>query len=171
MITSICNPVHVHVEQIPPFVLNLAKFSVPFSAPISSMSNNSVSYSYKDDIMMHAKISDLPNCIQQSLVKHQRKAVLKCLQRNGRIILNDDLGLGKRLVAISSAIAYKPEWPLLNVCPAIFLQRWREEFVKWIPNFDLSKIQIIKGDADEKFRPGAVITIVAYQTLLQGNLL
>ena len=92
MITSICNPVHVHVEQIPPFVLNLAKFSVPFSAPISSMSNNSVSYSYKDDIMMHAKISDLPNCIQQSLVKHQRKAVLM-LQRGGNTSARHVAGL------------------------------------------------------------------------------
>ena len=44
---------------------------------------------------------------------------MRILRRNGRMILNDDLGTGKRLVALSAAIIYKSEWPLLIVCPAV----------------------------------------------------
>lgn len=56
------------------------------------------------------------------------------------MILNDDLGTGKRLVAISTAIVYKTEWPLLIVCPQVLQLLWKEEFVKWIPKFDVNKI-------------------------------
>ena len=90
----------------------------------------------------------------------------KIVKRNGRIILNDELGVGKRLVAISSAIVYKSEWPLLIVCPQVLQVLWKEEFVKWIPNFDQSKIQIYSGAPGEELRNNAAIFIVSYQNLL-----
>jgi len=110
----------------------------------------------------------LPECIVKALLTHQKKAILKCLKRNGRIILNDELGLGKRLVAISCAIVYKTEWPLLIVCPQVLVQVWREEFVKWIPNFDLTKIQVFMDShvtQDGILKPETKIVIISYQTL------
>jgi SWI/SNF-related matrix-associated actin-dependent regulator 1 of chromatin subfamily A len=56
------------------------------------------------------------------------------------MIFNDEIGFGKRLCSICASIYFKNEWPLLIVCPASFMQLWREEFVKWIPNFDLTKL-------------------------------
>lgn len=117
--------------------------------------------------MAKVKVEDLPKCLLQKLVPIQKWAILKCLKRHGRIILNDELGLGKRLVAISTAIVYKPEWPLLIVCPFVLRDVWREEFVKWIPNLDTSKIQIISPTIDINTqlpltKAGASIFIVAY---------
>ena len=43
-------------------------------------------------------------------------------------------GLGKKLTAIALSIIYKPEWPLLIVCPYVMRHCWQEEFIKWIPN-------------------------------------
>ena len=39
---------------------------------------------------------------------------------------------------------------------------WREEFVKWIPKFDVNKIQIISGAPGEELRSNAAIFIVSF---------
>ena len=70
-------------------------------------------------------------------------------------------------MAISAAIVYKSEWPLLIVCPQTLQSLWREEFVKWIPKFDVGKIQIVRGAPDEQLCPQAAIYIVSYQSLVQ----
>lgn len=93
-------------------------------------------YNFENDPFEKATIDDLPACLKEKLSQFQKWAILKSLKRNGRLILNDELGLGKRLVAISTAIVYKPEWPLLIICPFVLREVWREEFVKWIPNLD-----------------------------------
>jgi len=89
------------------------------------------------------------------------------LARNGRAIINEDTGFGKRLVAIAAAVIYKQEWPLLIVCPSILVKKWREEFVKWIPSFDLTKIQVVNGAHSDHIAAGVPITIMAYETLLK----
>lgn len=80
------------------------------------------------------------------------------------MIFNDEVGLGKRLQAIAAAIYYQNEWPLLICCPATMLQLWREEFIKWIPNFDLTKMSIIV-DSNQEINNSA-ITVISYQALL-----
>jgi SNF2 family DNA or RNA helicase len=52
-------------------------------------------------------------------------------------LLNDRVGKGKKLVAIASALIYRPEWPLLIVCPNVLIQVWISEFKKWIPKINL----------------------------------
>ena len=125
-------------------------------------------FNYINDPYAEAKISDLPECIAGKLHLHQQKAVTRVLKRNGRMILNDDLGVGKRLVAISVAIVYKTEWPLLIICPQVLQVLWKEEFVKWIPKFDVTKIQIFSGAPGEELRNNAAIYIVSYQNLLSA---
>jgi SWI/SNF-related matrix-associated actin-dependent regulator 1 of chromatin subfamily A len=84
------------------------------------------------------------------------------MKRHGRIILNDELGMGKRLSAIAAAISFKSEWPLLICCPAIFVHSWKEEFVKWIPNFDLTKITLVHGDPNAEIPVQPAITVISY---------
>jgi SNF2 family DNA or RNA helicase len=60
-------------------------------------------------------------------------------------LINDPIGSGKKLAAIVAAIVYRPEWPLLIVCPGVSLRTWRSEFLKWIPKLNFkSKLQIIE---------------------------
>jgi len=58
------------------------------------------------------------------------------IKMNGRVILNGQVGSGKKLVAISAAIIYRPEWPLLIICPGVKILKWRDEFLKWIPRLN-----------------------------------
>ena len=96
------------------------------------------------------------------MTPQQLKSTEKCIYRHGRIIFNDELGLGKRLQAIAAAITYKADWPLLICCPAVFVTVWQEEFVKWIPNFDLTKITLVHGDTSTEIPNQRAITVVSY---------
>ena len=115
-IRPICLDKHIHIEEIPDFCLNLILFPVPWTG---AEQEKGMCFNYTADPFCNAKVSDLPACISNSLYFHQQKAIVRILRRNGRMILNDDLGTGKRLIALSAAIIYKSEWPLLIVCPAV----------------------------------------------------
>lgn len=79
----------------------------------------------------------------------------------GRILINDDFGTGKSLQAISLALAYRMEWPLLILCPVFAKFNWRQEILKWLPGFDIERIQVLQNEREE-FRPNASILIVTY---------
>ncbi|TNV84734.1 hypothetical protein FGO68_gene14682 [Halteria grandinella] len=74
-------------------------------------------------------------------------------------------GLGKKLVAIALSIIYKPEWPLLIICPFVLRHAWQEEFVRWIPNIKLEYIQVFGSSTAETLNPAAKIYIISYQLI------
>lgn len=59
----------------------------------------------------------LPPYIFKSLYSFQRDGIKKGLKLYGRILINDEFGIGKSLQALGLALAYKSEWPLLIICP------------------------------------------------------
>ena len=70
--------------------------------------------------------------------------------------------MGKKLTAIAISIVYKPEWPLLIVCPHVLRYTWQEEFIKWIPNIKPEFIQIFGSSTTEDINPNAKIVIISY---------
>lgn len=54
------------------------------------------------------------------------------------------MGEGKKFSAIAAAIIYRPEWPILIICPQVLARTWQNEFIKWIPRINREKIQIIE---------------------------
>ena len=53
------------------------------------------------------------------------------------------------------------EWPLLILCPAFTKFAWRQEILKWLPGFDIERIQVLQNEREE-LRPNASILIVTY---------
>ena len=47
-------------------------------------------------------------------------------------MIADEMGLGKTVQAITTALCYRDEWPLLVLCPASLCANWRTELVKWM---------------------------------------
>mmetsp|Transcript_17360 Transcript_17360/g.21898 ORF Transcript_17360/g.21898 Transcript_17360/m.21898 type:complete len:211 (-) Transcript_17360:2218-2850(-) len=80
---------------------------------------------------------------------------------HGRILINDDFGTGKSVQALALALAYRMEWPLLILCPAFLKYSWRYEILKWLPGFDIDRIQILANER-EPFRPNTSILIVNF---------
>ena len=79
--------------------------------------------------------------------------------------------MGKKLVAIALSIIYKPEWPLLIICPQVMRHMWQEEFVKWIPNIKPEYIQVFGTSKSEDINPKAKIIIISYQLLAHEEII
>lgn len=78
-----------------------------------------------------------------SLLPYQREDVKKGVKLFGRILINDEAGMGKSLSALALTLAYRHDWPLVILCPGYVRYHWRYEILKWIPGFNFSQIQIL----------------------------
>ena len=99
----------------------------------------------------------------QALYDFQKDGVKFGIERKGRILLADEMGVGKTVQAIGIALMYKEEWPVLIICPSSLKFVWRDEILKWIPdiNDDKINIQIFKSSKDY-FKCGVKIYIMSY---------
>ena len=108
-------------------------------------------------------IDSLPPKFLECLYEFQKEGIKFGLQRKGRILLADEMGVGKTVQAIGIALLYKEEWPVLIICPSSLKFVWRDEILKWIPdiNDDKINIQIFKTSKDV-FKCGVKIYIMSY---------
>ena len=99
----------------------------------------------------------------QYLYNFQKEGIKFGLERKGRILLADEMGVGKTVQALGIALSYKEEWPILIICPSSLKFVWRDEILKWIPNINDDKIniQIFKTSKDY-FKCGVKIYIMSY---------
>ena len=99
----------------------------------------------------------------QYLYDFQKEGIKFGLERKGRILLADEMGVGKTVQALGIALCYKEEWPILIICPSSLKFVWRDEILKWIPNINDDKIniQIFKTSKDY-FKCGVKIYIMSY---------
>ena len=99
----------------------------------------------------------------QYLYEFQKEGIKFGLERKGRILLADEMGVGKTVQALGIALCYKEEWPILIICPSSLKFVWRDEILKWIPNINDDKIniQIFKTSKDY-FKCGVKIYIMSY---------
>eukprot|EP00347_Sterkiella_histriomuscorum_P001302 403372559 len=142
----ICLTNNIHIEDIPQFAINLMKVQIPFTLQNGRKSQ----YDYKKDPTVRLKLEEfLPPLIYRQLYSFQRDGIMKGIKFNGRILINDDFGTGKSLQALGLSIAYRNEWPLLILCPRFCQYMWRYEILKWLPGYDINRIQIIRNDKQE----------------------
>ena len=71
----------------------------------------------------------LPEKMQSSLYDFQKKGILFGIQRYGRLLLGDEMGVGKTIQAIGIMYAFKLDWPLMIFCPSSLKYTWRDEIL------------------------------------------
>ena len=76
----------------------------------------------------------LPEKIGQSLYQFQKEGIQFGIQRFGRILIGDEMGVGKTLQAIGIAYLYRLDWPMLIITPASLKFTWRDELLNWLPS-------------------------------------
>ena len=108
-------------------------------------------------------IDSLSDKFLQALYDFQKDGIKFGIERKGRILLADEMGVGKTVQAIGIALMYKEEWPVLIICPSSLKFVWRDEILKWLPNINDDKIniQIFKSSKDY-FKCGVKIYIMSY---------
>ncbi len=139
----------IKIVDIPDFVYELSKNPIPFSSKalttgkdVKSVMALGKDFHYEQEVKYN-KVSfdkDLPQQIRDNLYEFQKKGIEFGVSRFGRVLLGDEMGVGKTIQALSIAYIYKKDWPLLIVAPSSLRYTWKDEIIKWIPT--------LKGDKD-----------------------
>ncbi len=154
-ISDLCIDLGVKIVPIPDFVADLARPSVPFSEK-AKISNKDVKaavsfgreFNYVAETGKYS-LDSLPAKMQENLYAFQRKGIEFGLIRCGRLLLGDEMGVGKTLQALAIAYIYKIDWPLLIVTPSSLRHTWKDEIAKWIPTLQPDKdIQLFRKGKD-----------------------
>lgn len=86
-------------------------------------------FNYEKEIK-YQKLSiekDLPDKIKESLYDFQKKGIEFGISRFGRVLIGDEMGVGKTIQALSIAYLYKKDWPLLILAPSSLRYTWKDE--------------------------------------------
>jgi SNF2 family DNA or RNA helicase len=74
-------------------------------------------------------LTKLPEKMQKDLYEFQKKGILYGVERFGRLLLGDEMGVGKTIQAIGIMYIFKMDWPLMILCPSSLKYTWRDEFL------------------------------------------
>jgi SWI/SNF-related matrix-associated actin-dependent regulator of chromatin subfamily A-like protein 1 len=103
--------------------------------------------------------------IRNTLFPFQRDGITMAIQKRGRVILADDMGLGKSIQAISIASYYRSQWPLLIVTPASMVATWDEQIRKWLcSSIDPDDVCVT---FDSKSLVNGAINIISYDLVVR----
>lgn len=113
--------------------------------------------------------SAIDSILLDALYPFQREGIQMALARHGKIILADDMGLGKSIQALGIAAYYKLEWPLLIITPASMVASWSEQVKRWLPQ-SVPSDQIVVA-YDGKTPLSGLVNITSYDLAVKllGN--
>ena len=99
----------------------------------------------------------------KSLYPFQKEGIEFGIRKHGRILLADEMGVGKTIQAIGISAIFKENWPVLVVAPSSLKFNWRDEIIHWLKDENITKrdVQIFKSGKDE-FLPNVKFYILSY---------
>jgi|JI6StandDraft_1071083.scaffolds.fasta_scaffold01293_7 SWI/SNF-related matrix-associated actin-dependent regulator 1 of chromatin subfamily A len=119
----------VRLNQIPSNTTNLLMMQMPMNLEVREGRKNvlkTIQYN-KNDLLMDPK--SLP--FYDLLYSFQREAVVFGVKHFGRVLIADEMGIGKTVESLAVAHMYREEWPLLIICPSSLKYTWREQVLRW----------------------------------------
>lgn len=125
MVGQLCLENEIKIFDVPNFINNFVNTPIMYSW----------NFSYKDeenDYKKDRSISILPEGLSNNLYEFQKKGIEFGVKRFGRILLGDEMGVGKTLQAIGIMYMYRTDWPLIILCPSSLKYSWRDEILKWV---------------------------------------
>ena len=81
---------------------------------------------YKEDCEHLPKLNDLPKNLIKSLYRFQKQGIIFGIKKFSRLLIADEMGVGKTVQAIGLSSLYKKEWPVLVICPSSLKFAWRD---------------------------------------------
>jgi SNF2 family DNA or RNA helicase len=116
-------------------------------------------------------VLNLPAPFRSRMRDFQVDAVTFAVARGGRVLIGDEMGCGKTISAIATALHYADAWPLLILSPAGLRLNWKDELLRWVDGLradDISIILTAKDAKDDLQRGGKRVFIVG--TSIVSNL-
>ena len=141
--------------------LQIMKFRQTITQSNNKKSTTQVTLDFSKD--EYKSLDSLPNQFLSTLYEFQKDGINFGIQRKGRFLLADEMGVGKSIQAIGVSLLFKENWPVLIICPSSLKLVWRDDIEKWIPeiNKDKINIQVFKSSKDQ-FKNGEKFYIMSY---------
>lgn len=96
------------------------------------------------------------------LYNFQKESLQFGIKSRGRLLLADEMGVGKTVQSLAIAYMFQYQWPMVIICPSTLRYNWQNEVLKWYEgHIKKSEIHLYtKGGAT--LREGARILIISY---------
>lgn len=122
------------------------------------------------------KNCDISSELWGKLYPFQREGVEFGIKMKGRVLIADEMGVGKTIQALALSAVYRFNWPCLVLCPSSLKFNWRDEIYNWLREFVTeSEVQILNKGSDFIYNTSKFV-IVSYdlakrkpQKLFQKN--
>ena len=90
----------------------------------------------------------VPRSLREALLPFQERGVRFALERRGRCLIADEMGVGKTIQALAVASCFLRDGPALVVCPASTRLAWAREAERWLPELTPANLVVVNGSAD-----------------------
>ena len=90
----------------------------------------------------------VPRSLRDALLPFQERGVHFGLERHGRCLIADEMGVGKTIQALAIASCFLRDGPMLVVCPASMRLAWAREAERWLPELTPANLVVVNGSAD-----------------------
>ena len=117
---------------------------------------------YTQDCQNSPKLNDLPKNLLKALYRFQKQGIIFGIKKFSRLLIADEMGVGKTVQAIGLSSLYQSDWPVLVICPSSLKFAWRDEITMWLSEIlDKDDIQVIKHSKHE-FKEGKKYYVISY---------
>ena len=100
---------------------------------------------YTSDIQNPPKLNDLPKALLKNLYRFQKQGIIFGIKKYSRLLIADEMGVGKTVQAIGLSCLYQKDWPVLVICPSSLKFAWRDEITLWLGEvLKKDEVQVIK---------------------------
>jgi len=77
-------------------------------------------------------IDELPAEVLNNLYTFQKDGIKFAIKNKARILLADEMGVGKTIQSVCIAALYREDWPVLIMCPNAVKTCWKNEILIWL---------------------------------------
>ena len=95
------------------------------------------------------------------LYQFQKEGIEFAARHHGRILLGDEMGVGKTVQALAMSYLYKEDWPLLILTPASLKLNWRDEILTWLTDIPPSQVEVVQN-SKKGLKEKKLIHILSY---------
>ena len=117
---------------------------------------------YTEDCKNSPKINDLPKNLLKSLYRFQKQGIIFGIKKFSRLLIADEMGVGKTVQAIGLSSLYQKDWPVLVICPSSLKFAWRDEITTWLAEIlTEDDVQVIKHSKHD-FKQDKKYYVISY---------
>ena len=115
--------------------------------PDNNSKSKKVTYiiDYTEDSINSPKLNDLPKTLLKNLYRFQKQGIIFGIKKFSRLLIADEMGVGKTVQAIGLSCLYQKDWPVLVICPSSLKFAWRDEINLWLSDIlEKDDVQVIR---------------------------